>query len=108
MHSTLMLHHLFYKHEVRSFTADLSDPSSLPSTLSYSRESPSRFKKELVKALGAPSSSAIEIDSLNQILINIGRPNDTLSDADLELLLKEAGGVDNKRSIPVEKIVQLM
>jgi Ca2+-binding EF-hand superfamily protein len=74
---------------------------------SYSRESPSRFKKELIKALGSPSSSAIEIDSLNQMLINIGRPDERLSENDLDLLLKEAG-VNDQRSIPVEKFVQLM
>jgi Ca2+-binding EF-hand superfamily protein len=61
----------------------------------------------LIKALGSPSSSAIEIDSLNQMLINIGRPDERLSEKDLDLLLKEAG-VNDQRSIPVETFVQLM
>ncbi len=79
-----------------------------PTFSSYSRETPSRFKKELLKALSNPVTSAIEIDSLNQILVNIGRPEDKLSDADLDLLLAEAGVEEKQRSIPVDKIIQLM
>lgn len=74
----------------------------------YSRETPSRFKKEIIKALADPTTSTIEIDSLNQILVNIGRPQDKLSEADLSLLLAEAGVEETQRSIPVDKIIQLM
>jgi hypothetical protein len=41
--------------------------------------------------LANPETSAVEIDSLNQILINIGRPQDTLDESDVVLLLAEAG-----------------
>jgi hypothetical protein len=68
-----------------------------PTFSSYSRETPSRFEKELLKALSNPVTSAIEIDSLNQILVNIGRPEDKLSDADLDLLLAEAGVEEKQR-----------
>jgi hypothetical protein len=58
--------------------------------------------------LANPKTSAVEIDSLNQILINIGRPQDTLNESDVDLLLAEAGVEDSQRSIPVEKLLQLM
>ncbi len=80
----------------------------VPHHSSYSRETPSRFKKEIIKALADPTTSTIEIDSLNQILVNIGRPQDKLSEADLSLLLAEAGVEETQRSIPVDKIIQLM
>lgn len=80
----------------------------VPHHSSYSRETPSRFKKEIIKALADPITSTIEIDSLNQILVNIGRPQDKLSEADLSLLLAEAGVEETQRSIPVDKIIQLM
>eukprot|EP00540_Astrosyne_radiata_P016097 CAMPEP_0116847082 /NCGR_PEP_ID=MMETSP0418-20121206/14229_1 /TAXON_ID=1158023 /ORGANISM="Astrosyne radiata, Strain 13vi08-1A" /LENGTH=44 /DNA_ID= /DNA_START= /DNA_END= /DNA_ORIENTATION= len=44
---------------------------------------------------------------MNQILVNIGRPGDLLTEEEWNLLLKDAGSSDN-RSIPVEKMMQLM
>ena len=55
-----------------------------------------------------PITSMVEIESLNKILVNIGRPQDTLSEDDLNLLLEEAGVARSQRSIPVDKIIQLM
>lgn len=77
---------------------------------SYAQTTPCRFKKELIKACtqANPSATSIEIDSLNQLLVNIGHPDEKLSEADLKLLLAEAGVAESKRSIPVDKIIQLM
>mmetsp|Transcript_30207 Transcript_30207/g.69686 ORF Transcript_30207/g.69686 Transcript_30207/m.69686 type:complete len:81 (-) Transcript_30207:141-383(-) len=75
--------------------------------ISFSRETPHRFRKELFKAVPKESGDAIQVDTMNQILVNIGRPGDLLTEEEWNLLLKDAGSSDN-RSIPVEKMMQLM
>lgn len=56
---------------------------------SFSRETPSRFRKELVKSV--EHDGVVEKDGLNQILINIGRQDRLLSDEEYQMLCKEAG-----------------
>ncbi len=78
---------------------------------SYSRETPTRFKKELVKAAQGKdlqNTSLVQVDTLNQILVNIGRPEDRLSEAELKNLLSEAGCSNETRFIPVATMMQLM
>lgn len=78
---------------------------------SYSQETPTRFKKELVKAAQGKdlkNTSLVQVDSLNQILINIGRPEDRLSEDELKTLLNEAGCSEDSRYIPVATMMQLM
>ncbi len=77
---------------------------------SFSRETRSRFRKELIKAAETESSctkGAVEVDALNTILVNIGRPQDRLTEKELSDILAEAGCVDD-RAIPVDKMLQLM
>jgi len=72
----------------------------------FSRELPSRFKKEMVKAMTTPETSVIHVDTLNLILKNIGRDDARLSEDELALLLQEVGATD--RNVSVDKILQLM
>eukprot|EP00547_Thalassionema_nitzschioides_P005600 CAMPEP_0194210316 /NCGR_PEP_ID=MMETSP0156-20130528/8153_1 /TAXON_ID=33649 /ORGANISM="Thalassionema nitzschioides, Strain L26-B" /LENGTH=130 /DNA_ID=CAMNT_0038937643 /DNA_START=40 /DNA_END=432 /DNA_ORIENTATION=- len=62
----------------------------------YSRETPKRFKKELIKAACSKSqteaATTVAIESLNQILINIGRPDQCLSEDDMNRLCSEVYG----------------
>ena len=73
---------------------------------SFSDELPARFKKHVIKAVQSDGKEEIQIDSLNTILENIGRPDACLSVEDQELVLKEAGV--SSRSIPVSKMWQMM
>ena len=76
---------------------------------SFSRETPNRFRKELIKAAVNEShaNGAVEVETLNKILINIGRPEERLSDEELNAILAEAGAMDD-RIISVDKMLQLM
>jgi len=75
---------------------------------SFSRETPNRFRKELIKAAETDTCAkgTVEVDSLNTILVNIGRPEEKLTEEELNAILREAGA-DN-RAIPVDKMIQLM
>jgi hypothetical protein len=72
---------------------------------SFSDETPSRFKKHVIKAVQCPEQGDVQIDSLNKILENIGRSDARLSVEEQNLLLKEAGV--SSRSIPVSKMMQM-
>lgn len=77
---------------------------------SYSRELPSRFKKELLRAVQSPTSQSndsIEVDSLNRILINIGKADQILSEDELTILLKDSG-IKNTRSLTTNAILELV
>jgi hypothetical protein len=56
---------------------------------SFSRETPTRFKKELAKAISP--NGTVEVTQLNHFLLNIGRPDTLVSDAEFKNLLEEAG-----------------
>ena len=75
---------------------------------SFSRETPSRFRKELIKAAMSEShvQGAVEVDTLNQLLVNIGS-KERLSKDELNAILL-AIGVKDKRAIPIDKMIQLM
>ena len=70
---------------------------------SFSRETPSRFRKELVKSV--EHDGVVEKDGLNQILINIGRQDRLLSDEEYQLLCKEAG--DNTGTLSTSNMMKL-
>jgi hypothetical protein len=73
---------------------------------SFSRETPQRFKKEMVKA-ALSNDGTVKVDKLNEILINIGRPDQILSEAEMRQLLHE-GGANESRSIQAATMLQLL
>jgi Ca2+-binding EF-hand superfamily protein len=73
---------------------------------SFSRETPQRFKKEMVKAAQS-NDGTVKVDKLNEILINIGRPDQILSEAEMRQLLQE-GGANESRSIQAATMMQLL
>jgi hypothetical protein len=75
---------------------------------SFSRETPSRFRKELIKAAvnAGHVQGAVEVDTLNQVLVNIGS-SERLSDEELNEILAAAGN-KGERIIPVDKMLKLM
>ena len=66
------------------------DLTKLLLTLSYSRETPSRFKKDLIKVIAADNGS-VEVDTLNHFLVNIGCSDKILSNEEFTSLLNETG-----------------
>lgn len=63
--------------------------STLRFLFSYSRETPYRFKRDLFQAL-ANGQQRVEVDSLNNLLVNIGRTDQLLSEEELASLLQQA------------------
>lgn len=87
----------------------------------YSRKTPSRFKKEVLKVFQKPNSAGediVEVDCLNQILINIGRPEATFTEEELNVLLQEIGcgtkitctetSVEENQYIPTSTIIRML
>jgi hypothetical protein len=74
---------------------------------SFSRETPQRFKKEMVKAAQS-NDGTVNVDKLNEILINIGRPDKILSEAEMHQLLHEGGGTEESRSIQAAAMMRLL
>jgi hypothetical protein len=74
----------------------------------YSREIPSRFKKDLLRAV--PSENGfVPVDSLNSILVNIGRSDSLLTEQELTTLLQEAGASCTEgRNISTQAVLQLV
>ena len=58
---------------------------------SYSRETPSRFKKEMLTFV--ESNGLVEMESLNRVLVNIGHHDRLLSNEEYQTLVREAGDV---------------
>jgi hypothetical protein len=51
----------------------------------------------------------IQVDRLNEILINIGRPDQLLSEDEMNILLKEAGpSCSTTRCMSTAKMIDLM
>jgi hypothetical protein len=73
---------------------------------SFSRETPQRFKKEMVRAAQS-SDGTVQVDALNKILTNIGRCDQILSEPELRQLLREAGAAKS-RSIKASALMQLL
>jgi hypothetical protein len=63
--------------------------------VNYSRELPSRFRKEVVKVIEGPDKQVM-IDNFNIVLSNIGRSDARLSEAELKDLLMAAGATSRK------------
>jgi hypothetical protein len=59
----------------------------------------------MVKAAQS-TDGTVKVDSLNQILINIGRPDQLLSESDMRQLLHEAGA--KSRSIEMSAMMELV
>lgn len=96
---------------VRSFSAECAPAQKVRCALDdyrkehFSREIPSRFKKEIIKTLKGPHES-IQVENLNLILTNIGRQDACLTAEEMNVLLKESGATD--RCLPVEQIIKLL
>lgn len=73
---------------------------------SYSRETPARFKKDLVKAISA--NGTVEVDQLNHFLINIGHSDKLVSDDEFTTLLQEAGATAPSRCIKAADMLRLV
>jgi hypothetical protein len=69
---------------------------------SFSRETPTRFRKELVKSI--ESGGVIKKDTLNQTLINIGCSDKLLSEEEFQVLLKDVG---EDRALSPSEMMQL-
>ena len=97
----------------RAFSSDCEPAQRIRTVLEeyrqehFSRELPSRFRKEVVKAISSGDGS-VEVDSLNQILLNIDRKDALLDEGELLQLLQEVGADRNTRKVSVDKIMQLM
>ena len=75
---------------------------------SYSRDTPTRFKKELIRAAQSDEGT-IQIEELNQVLINIGKEEERLSEDEFDQLLKAAGEDAKKgRCITTSQMWQLV
>jgi hypothetical protein len=61
---------------------------------------------EMVKAAQSKDGT-VTVDALNKILINIGRADQILSEAELRQLLHEAGAAES-RSIQASALMQLL
>mmetsp|Transcript_12788 Transcript_12788/g.35419 ORF Transcript_12788/g.35419 Transcript_12788/m.35419 type:complete len:125 (-) Transcript_12788:906-1280(-) len=77
----------------------------------FSRETPTRFRKEFVKAFPTMSQEGggnmMPADDLNGVLSRIGLSDSLLSKEELETLLSEAG-TPQSRMLSVEKIMKLV
>ena len=73
----------------------------------FSRELPSRFRKEVVRAMEGPDKQ-VAVDSLNIVLINIGRQEACLSEKELAQILQEIGSDGSTRKVTADQIMQLL
>jgi len=86
-----------------------------------SKKTPSRFKKEVLRVFKKRNSAGeeiVEVDCLNQILINIGRPEATFTEEELHVLLQEIGcgttitctetSVEENHYIPASRIIRML
>lgn len=54
------------------------------------------------------NDGTVHVDKLNEILINIGRPDQILSEAEMRQLLHEAGATEESRSIQTTTMLQFL
>jgi len=71
----------------------------------FSREIPSRFKKEILRPYVGKNES-LQIEDINALLTNIGHEEDCLSEQEQTELLAAAGSTN--RSIAISKMMELM
>jgi hypothetical protein len=72
---------------------------------SYSREIPTRFKKELLSPY-AGSNGSVQVEQLNELLVNIGHSEVCLT-AQEQIELLQATGC-NGREITLTKMMELI
>lgn len=70
---------------------------------SYTRELPSRFKKEVVRA--AATNDRIVLDGMTRVLANIGAENG-LSAKEMKVIFDELG--NSAGEIPAHRLVQIL
>lgn len=75
---------------------------------SYTQEIPTRFKKEIVQAacVDTMGSGAVEAESFERVLDNIGVPPSDISHEEIEAIFKEMG--NEQGQIPAQKMFQLL
>jgi hypothetical protein len=71
---------------------------------SYTREIPSRFKKDIVKAATPANSDYIVPGSLSRVLMNIGAEN-RLTSRELKVIFEELG---NGKQISTNTMMQIL
>uniref|UniRef100_A0A7S3DXQ4 Calmodulin n=1 Tax=Entomoneis paludosa TaxID=265537 RepID=A0A7S3DXQ4_9STRA len=72
----------------------------------FSRETPSRFRKEFVKAFPTQEGK-MPADDLNNVLSQIGLKDSLLSKEEIDTLLTEAG-TPKSRMLSVDQIMKLL
>lgn len=77
---------------------------------SFSRETPYRFRRELLKIVPTDHEGRVVVDALNRILMNIGaQPEQLLSRSDLDAILKDAKTSNfERRTISINNILTLV
>jgi hypothetical protein len=90
--------------ELQYLFSTSSSPFVFHGHLSYTMETPSRFKKELLYPYA--SNGAIPVDELNKLLVNIGYGDLCLSSQEQLELLRQAGS--SGRDIPMKEILELI
>jgi hypothetical protein len=88
-----------------SFTLSRSTLHS-STAFSFSRETPIRFEKELAKAISP--NGTVEVTQLNHFLVNIGRPDTLVSEAEFKNLLEEVGSTNRyiDTNVMLKRLVQ--
>lgn len=72
-------------------------------------ETPTRFKKDLFKAIVNKESDTVSVDHLNKLLVNIGRSDKCLTEDEIVSLLEEAHpGDTSNRSISTSDMMRLV
>lgn len=72
----------------------------------FSRELPSRFRKEIAKVMQGGTENEVAVDNINIVLGNIGRQDAFLTEQELADLLREAGATSRK--IPLDQAMQFI
>jgi KaiC/GvpD/RAD55 family RecA-like ATPase len=86
----------------------LNDKSPLV-VLSYSQELPRRFRKDIVKAATKRSATTgfVSAEGIESVLSNIGA-EDQMSRSEIELMLREVSGDQDRCAISVEEMLNLL
>ena len=71
---------------------------------SYTRELPSRFRKDIVRAATLDESNRIVIEGMQQVLININMEH-KVSENDMKTIFREVG---QDGEISVDKMLQII
>mmetsp|Transcript_35967 Transcript_35967/g.78800 ORF Transcript_35967/g.78800 Transcript_35967/m.78800 type:complete len:149 (+) Transcript_35967:101-547(+) len=75
----------------------------------FSRETPTRFKKELVRSVCSfPEATEVDVEGINHLLTRIGHGNDVLTKADQDDLLVHTVGHAATRTLPVDTLMKLI